>query len=140
MTGKSRSTLFLIEKLIVILVFALCSVACVEIFVSAYIASNDAKDLNYALVAAKNGAERYKAYDADMSETARSLGGVFSGADEGAVVVFYDEGWLVSGEQDAVYSMRLRPVGGTSASACELSISKVSGEEILSFMVAAQGR
>jgi len=138
MTGRSRAALSLIEKLIVIVVFALCASACASIFVESYITSGDARDLNHALVAAKNGAERYKAYG-DPYATAQSLGGRVSGADGDCVVVYYDDGWRVSGEDGASYVMSLRSVDGEPQFIRELSVGKVTGEEILSFTVAARG-
>jgi len=139
MTGRSRAALSLIEKLIVIVVFALCASACAGIFVESYIMSGDARDLNHALVAAKNGAERYKAYG-DPHETAESLGGSVSGAAGDPIVVYYDEGWRVSGEDGASYVMRLRRIDGEPLFIRELSVGKVTGEEILSFTVAARGK
>ena len=91
MTGRSRASLLLIEKLIVIAVFALCAAACASIFVESYITSNEAKDLNYALIAAKNGAERFKAYE-DPQEVAKSLGGDYwFFTEDDAIIVFYNK-------------------------------------------------
>jgi len=137
MTGRSRAALFLIEKLIVIAVFALCASACAGIFVEAFITSGDARDLNHALVAAKNGAERYKAYG-DAQRTAQSLGGRVYGAYGENVAVYYDDNWRVSGEDGAAFVMSLRSIDGEPQFIRELSVDKVTGEEIISFTIAAK--
>jgi hypothetical protein len=133
--GRSRSTLFLIEQLIVITIFALCASVCVKIFVASYIMANDARDMNRALVAAKNGAECFKAYG-DAEKAAAVLGGAASGG-----VVYYDAFWRACGEEKASYVLRLRTLGFESAAsplACELSVEKMTGEEIIGFTVAAK--
>ena len=142
MSGRSRAALFLIEKLIVIAVFALCASAYAGIFVESYITSSDARNLNHALVAAKNGAERYKAFG-DVRVAAQSLGGLVSGAGEEDVIVYYNEDWQVSGEDGAAFVMSIRRVDGEPQFLRELSIEKVAGiagEEILSFTVSARGK
>jgi len=139
MNGKSKASLFLIEKLIVVAVFAVCAAACAEIFVESYLMANSARDTNYALAAAKNGAERYKALG-DLSEIAESLGGHVSNADGESAVVFYDSDWRVSAEEDAAYVMRISRTDSVSPTVSELSVEKVTGEEIISFTVAARSR
>ena len=139
MTGRSRAALSLIEKLIVIAVFALCASACASIFVESYILSGEARDMNHALVVAKNGAERFKAYG-DPRDTAESLGGRVDGAGGGAVVVYYDEGWRAGGEDGASYVMRLSGIDGEPQFIRKLTVEKATGEEIVSFTVAARGK
>jgi len=137
MPGKSRATLFLIEKLIVITVFALCAAACVEIFTEAFIAADDTRNMNNALIAAKNGAERYKA-NSDLLETAQALGGRHNNAGCESVEVYYDKDWLASSESDAAFVMRLSRVDGEPLYICRLSVERIDGEEILSFTAAAK--
>jgi len=139
MTGRSRTALFLIEKLIVIAVFAICASACVSIFVDSYISSNEAKNLNHALVAAKNGAERFKAYD-DLEGMASSLGGEYRNAGDKSVVVFYDENWRVTLEPGAAYEMSLRLIDGEPNFIRKLTVETVDREEILSFTVSSRAK
>jgi len=137
MYGRSRATLFLIEKLIVITVFALCAAACVQIFAESFITANDSRNMKNALVAAKNGAERFKAFE-DLLETAAALGGGLvdiSGCE--SAVVYYDEDWQESSESGAAYVMRLERVEGEPPYICHLSVETIDREEILSFTVAA---
>jgi len=135
--SKSRTTLFLIEKLIVIVVFALCAAACVEIFTEAFLMASDSRNMNYALVAAKNGAERLKA-NGDMSGTAEALGGRHNDSGLESVIVYYDGDWQASSEAGAAFVMRLSRIEGEPPHLCRLSVEKIGGEEILSFTAAAR--
>jgi len=136
-TSRSRAALFLIEKLIVILVFALCASACISIFVEAYIISSEVKAQNQALIVAKNGAERFKAYN-DPQEVARSLGGEYWSGSDKAIVVYYNENWRLTFEHLAKYVMSLRLIDGEPSYIRILTIETIEREEILSFTVSSR--
>ena len=145
MNVRSRSTLFLIEQLIVIAIFALCAAACAKILTAAYFSAADSRDLSNALHIAESGAESFKATGGDTGKVAEILGGV-SGSVDGAdaAIVYYNDRWLACGEDSACYRLRLikgapdtgggRPVYG------ELSIEKLTGEPIIALTVAAGDR
>ena len=147
MNWRSRSSLFLMEQLIVIAIFAVCAAVCVKISIGSFLMANDTRDVNRALVAAKGGAECYKAYG-DLKKTAASLAGSeysFDG-DGMAVVVYYDAGWRTCGKTEAAYALRLVELRGVNATGgnftlpplCKLSVGKTTGEEIVGFTVAAR--
>ena len=136
MTGRSGAALSLIEKLIVITVFALCASACAGIFVESYIMSGEVRDMNNALIAAKNGAERFKAYS-DPEEVAVSLGGDYRQAYDDTIEIFYDKQWRPTYEHLAAYTMTLRPIEGEPDHIRRLTIETVDREEILSFTVSS---
>ena len=101
-SGRSRSALFLIEQLIVVTIFAVCASVCVKIFVGSYLMAKDTRDMNRALIAAKNGAECFKAYG-DLGKTAYALNEGEHGMDGSpdAAVVYYDAAWRVCGAAEA---------------------------------------
>ena len=148
MNGRSRSTLFLIEQLIVITVFAVCASVCVNIFISSFLMANESRGINHALIAAKNGAECYKVYG-DPGKTAAFLNGREHASGVSHAVVYYDAGWRVCDEAKAAYMMRLRSVPANESLThvgymqenakhpllCELSVEKITGEELISFTV-----
>jgi len=138
MTGKSRASLFLIEKLIVIAVFAICASACAGIFVESYIMSNNAKDLNNALIAAKNGAERFKAYG-DLKEVDKPFSLGHEIASDGTITVYYDEQWRRTFGHLASYSVNLYLIDGEPDYIRKLTVETIEREEILSFTVSARG-
>ena len=70
MAGRSKSTLFLMEQLVVIAVFAICAAVCVYILAVSYLMTVDAVDTRNALLVAESAAEMYKAFDGDVARIA----------------------------------------------------------------------
>jgi len=141
---RSRSTLFLMEQLIVVAVFAICAAACVRILTASYYMATDTRDIGNAIEAAENGVERYKAVSGDIGVTARLLGGSPVTIDgTPAAVVYYDKDWSIcTAEDEPEYILSLKNNGsGAGASTLlqgELSVVKKTGEVIIAFPIAAQ--
>ena len=141
MSNRSRSTLFLIEQLIVIAVFALCAAACVTILTDAYFTANNSKDISNALLAAESGAEIYKASSGDLGRVAQIMGGVSNNA-SGGVAVYYDKQWQVCGETLAFF--RLDMVAGAAERSASLSagditvVNLLTNEQLVAFTVVAR--
>lgn len=62
---KSKTALFLMELIIVILFFALTSAVCMQVFVKAHTIGQKTEGTNYAVLWADNAAECFFAYDGD---------------------------------------------------------------------------
>jgi len=146
MTHRSKSTLFLIEQLIVIAVFAICAVACISILTSAYFTANDSKATSNAILVAESGAEVFKAAGGDADAVAYVLRGFAGIAGSGGsfVTVFYDSSWQVCGEVGASFVMHIMAdaTAGSDVFSLiqgELSVSKITGEELVAFPIAARG-
>jgi len=109
MNSRSKSTLFLIEQLIVVAVFAICAMACVRILTTAYFYARDSRDISHALIVAENVAESFKAVSGDLDMTASLVDGVVTGHAGNFlhVVVNFDQDWNVAGDEDAYYVLRL---------------------------------
>jgi len=142
MNSRSKSTLFLIEQLIVVAVFAICAAACTRILAASYFMATETRDLSNAIHAAESGAESFKAVGGDIGKTARILGGAASDDGGAAVaVVYYDRHWQVSAEADAYYCLSLRARAPEPASPLlapgELTVEKLTGERLIGFEVAA---
>lgn len=69
---KNKTTLMLMELLVMVLVFALASVICLRVFVRAQELSEQTQNRDRAVLAAQNAAETVKACG-DLSEAARIL-------------------------------------------------------------------
>lgn len=141
---RSKSTLFLMEQLIVIAVFSICAAACVKILTSSYYTAKDTRDIGHAILAAENGAECYKAREGDIGKVAGILGGSLGSVDsKEAAIVYYDKNWAVCSESDAAYIMRIvaqAPGSGKARLASgEISVDRVGddGITLISFPVAA---
>jgi len=144
MNNRSRSTLFLIEQLIVIAVFAICAAACTRILAAAYFTASDSRDTSRAILAAENGAETFKATGGDARLIAQILGGVSDRIDgSAAAIVYFDKDWHISDFENAFY--RLIMVCGEPADEApflltgDLSVEKLTGEVIIAFPVAVRG-
>ena len=144
MKRRSKSTLFLMEQLIVVAVFAICAAACVRILTASYFMATEARDVSNAIRAAESGAECYKAISGDVAKVAEIMGGSTASLDgASAAIVYYDEEWRVCGEDYAAFKLCLvggNPEAGSGAALPgELSVEKLSGEVIIAFAIAARG-
>ena len=146
MTQRSKSTLFLIEQLIVIAVFAISAVACVSILSTAFFYTNDSSATRHALIRAESSAEVYKATGGDFSAVASAMGGVVrqSESDADIVVVYYDSNWQNSDEANAGFVMTLKADTSWNPydfefTAANLVIERITGEELLTLELAVLG-
>ena len=139
--NRSRSTLFLMEQLIVIAVFSFCAAVCVKTFVFSYLTVVDSKDKTGALLVAESCAESYKAVDGDLGKIALILGGTVSDEAD-TIVVYYDKKWQVCEESEAAYVLNLtnREAAENTAPppSGDILVSTALGEEVVSFAVAAR--
>ena len=145
MNNRSRSTLFLIEQLIVIAVFALCAAACARILTSAYMSARDARDLGNAFHNAESCAESFKAAGGDLSLVKDILGGnSVSINGDYAVIVYYNSKWAVCGENGASYRLILtagsRAELGPQLREGDITVERLDGEELFAITVAARGK
>jgi len=146
MTQRSKSTLFLIEQLIVIAVFAICAAACVSILTTAFFFTNDSASKSNAIIRAESTAELFKATGGDFATLSERLGGLATqDADTGAVItVFYDNSWNIDNGLHVSYVLKLTidPLSQSSADYSivtgNVSINRYSGEELISFQLAAR--
>jgi len=151
MTNRSKSTLFLIEQLIVIAVFAICAVACISILTAAYFNATDSKATSHAILKAESAAEVFKVFGDDFSAIADTLGGTTTVAGLGTagvsvVAVYYDSSWRVCREQDASYVLNLiiesaEAFQGTrdlTVITGRVTVERITGEELVSLRVAVR--
>ena len=145
MTHRSKSTLFLIEQLIVIAVFAICAVACISILTAAYFNANDSKATSHAILKAESAAEVFKATGGNHSITSDILGGTRGMKNQyPAIVVYYDNEWQPGSEGNAGYVLYITIFPDTgfqnSFVMSELYVEKVTGEELVVFPLVARTR
>ena len=142
MQNRSKSTLFLMEQVIVIVVFAICASVCVKMFVDSYLLTVGSKDKTGALIAAGSCAECYKATGGDLEKTVTFLGGTMADQAD-SLVVYYDKKWQVCGKNTAAYVLNLTKLPPVPEAASlvygNILVSKTAGGEIVSFTVAARG-
>ena len=66
---NSRSSLFLMELVIVILFFSLSSAVCVKLFVKAHQMDQNTVNMNHAMIWIQNYAEQFRSNPANINET-----------------------------------------------------------------------
>jgi len=145
MSPRSKSTLFLIEQLIVVAVFAICAAACVRIFTAAFFTASEARDTSNAIHIAESGAESFKATGGDIDKVAGVLGGIAHVEGDDAVsVVYYDRDWQVTDYDEAQYCLTLSVLKQQPATPLlisgELSVETLSGERLIAFPLASVTR
>ncbi|MCL2627780.1 MAG: hypothetical protein FWD44_03670 [Oscillospiraceae bacterium] len=140
--NRSKSSLFLIEQLIAIAVFAICAVACIRIISTAYFYSRDSRDIGFAIIAAENAAENFKAVSGDFEIVADILGGSKTQADGNLVItVYYDNDWQITDDTNASFVLYLNSGSVKELSSFRLiegnvSVERTSGDELISFGIA----
>ena len=140
MGTRSRATLFLMEQLVVILVFALCAATCVRIFSGSYIMASESRDRKNALVIAESVAEVYKSVGGNLGQLTNFLQ-VYAVGDSEHLTLNYRSDLNPSTTGEAAYSVVLILSEGAATPETpqhQLIVRNAAGTELLSFPVAAQ--
>ncbi|WP_066644422.1 hypothetical protein [Christensenella timonensis] len=102
---QSKSKLFLIELIIMILFFAVASAVCMNIFARAKLASQKSTETTMAALLCQQAAEAFKATDGNEGRMMELLDAT---EENGRLVVGYDEAFApVAGGQGAAYRMEI---------------------------------
>lgn len=115
MKTHSKSSLFLLEIMLTLLIFLICAIVCVMIFAKASVTSMHSRDLNNASVLAQNAVEVIKSDKSAYS-----------------YVKFYDESLTETAEVNAVYQVKVTAgdkTGGVTFFAVD--VAKASASEPL---------
>jgi type II secretory pathway pseudopilin PulG len=89
----TKTSLFLIELIISLLLFAFCAAICMQIFVGAKFRTEDSSALSKSVFLASSAAELYKAYGGDMDKLREAYDPNHTSMSDGLLQVFYDEQW-----------------------------------------------
>ncbi len=100
----SRSGLFLLELMIVILFFAVTSAICMNLFVKAHLTSTAGSDLTAAVRETQSAAEWFKAVDGDKDQLADRLSAHVL---EERLGLYFDKDWVRTGEGNAVSTVSI---------------------------------
>ena len=99
---KSKTSLFLMELIITILLFAACGAVCVKLFVTSYVMTQDTVELNEAVSIAQGFAEVMRGTDGDIDSVLEHYPRAVRGG-EGFFEVFYDDDFEICGYEEASY-------------------------------------
>ena len=141
MNNRSRASLFLMEQLVVILVFAICAAACVRIFVGSYLMAGESRDRKNALLLAENIAESFKAAAGDLIvlQDILQAEGSFG---EMEFTLYYNSKLepVVASRTTYIISLKILPSRDqiTGLHIRQLEVRNTEGMELISFPVAAR--
>ncbi len=93
---SSKSTLFLMELMIAILMFSLCAAVCLSLFGASRTMTDDSDNLNHAVALSKSAASCYKAANGDLTVTAQLMYGAEAGIvneTTDKMIFYYDGHW-----------------------------------------------
>lgn len=99
---KNKSTLMLLELVIMLLVFLLAAALCLRAFAWADNRSAEGKNEDMALLQAQNAAEALKAANGDFAAAAKLLGGQWDGS---VWHLQFDENWQIT-SQDGMFTLQ----------------------------------
>ncbi len=99
---KSKTSLFLMELIITILLFAACGAVCVRLFVTSHVMTKETVELNEAVSIAQGFAEVMRGTDGDIASVLEQYPTAVHGG-EGFFEVFYDEDFNVCQYSEAAY-------------------------------------
>ena len=132
MNTRSKSGLFLIELVIVILVFSLSAAVCLRLFFQSRLISNESRNLSQASLSVQSVADCYKAMDGDFNKTAEFLGGSL---EEDTIDFYYNDMWeRVGSIDDASYVVKIEKISEIHRES-SVTASDFNGNSIFSVIV-----
>jgi len=120
---NSRSTLFLGEVVLALLIFALSAAVCVGLLFRSYNISETSSELNQAVFCVQSAAEAFKAQP-KLEKVAAILGGDIQ---LDRCYVYYNEDWLKTGKEDAAFTMLITPRFEAGVNYATISLSNGAG-------------
>lgn len=110
--AKSKTSLFLMEIIITVLFFCICSAICMKLFVGAHVLEKKTFELNHAVEAAQGFSEVMRGTDGNIDSIVEVYPKAVKGADD-FFEVFYDENFVECEFQNATYAadITLEPNG-----------------------------
>lgn len=128
MKKSSKSGLFLMELVLAIVLFAIASGVCVQLFITAHRLSHSSSDVTRAVAAAQNAAECFHSTGGDGEDMAQILGGIAEGS---IVFVRFDENWNPAFWEDAVYGMQIELTESGDMRSAGISVESIKRGETL---------
>ena len=119
---KARSTLFLMEQLVAIVVFAICAAICVKILFTAHQKTVDAVDTRNALTHAESIAEHFKADGLPVNQNE---------------IWYYDADWRLCAEYNCYFIVTLNIRETESITYGDINAARFAdSRELIGFTVA----
>ena len=133
---KNKSTLLMIEHIVMLLVFVLAATVCVRMFVLSEKLSRKYEATDMAALIAQNTAELLKKGGIPaLSETESAVQ-----TGEGVWAMFYDKNWETAEQETAEFTLIVKSLPESSAFLlrAEITVLTEAGEELFRLPVAGQ--
>ncbi|MDD2978651.1 MAG: hypothetical protein PHN80_01630 [Hespellia sp.] len=104
---SKRSSLFLLELMIAILFFCLCSAICVRLFVQSHVISSDTQNLNMAMNHTTNLAEIFRGVDNYRDALKEQFPNGILSEDRNTFTLYYDSDWKECSMEDVEYAVSI---------------------------------
>lgn len=133
--SRSKSSLFLMELIIVIMFFSLSAAICMKVFSSAKVKTDLSRNMTNASFAAESLAECYKANKLDGTDLSK----IYPYATEynGIYTVYYDADWTMSEEFKGAYRATLVEHEEDYYTQAKIVVYDAKGSELFSMDCAA---
>jgi len=117
---NSKTSLFLMELIIVILFFSISAVVCVQLFVNAYSTNESTKKTAQGTVIVQNLSEQFLGCDGDLDAVRALYDGasVRGGDSESALSIGFDEEWNEVGADEAAAFVASMSVSDSAGNPC----------------------
>lgn len=100
--SKSKTGLFLMELIITVMLFAVCSAVCIRLFVSAHVIERETRELNHAVEWSQGFAEVMRGSDGRIDSIVDRYPTAVVG-DDGYFQVYYDDDFAPCAFNKAAY-------------------------------------
>lgn len=100
-----RSSLFLLELILVIFFFSLASVVCIQLFVKAHLTEQETKALNHAIPLAESAAEAFHSVSGNLERLAELFPEGHLNEAGSSFRIFYDADWHPVKSGEYVYTL-----------------------------------
>ena len=103
MKPTRRSSLFLMELMLAILLFSIAAAICVQVFVKSHMISEQSTNLNYAVLASTSVAEIFRSSDNSFEILSKEY--PLSESDDHKTYIYYDNNWLPTAAENSCYTL-----------------------------------
>ena len=117
-TTHSKSSLFLMEMILSILILALTCTACIRIFAAAKTQRKGAREPNHIQELVTSAGETLEGWDGQLSSFTRIFGQPSKTSGGSAANYFYDNNRNTCPENSAVYTMTIQPAASETEKNC----------------------
>jgi len=127
--NKSKSSLFLMELILAILIFAIAGAVCIQIFVKAHLISEKTQILNQSVTLCESAAELFYGYDGDLSQMQIQLDSQgLSEVSPGSLFIYFDDSFNVCNKESAIYSLNISESVSNNMMNCDIKMIHISDD------------